>query len=150
MTNPLWAQSWFLAAMALAAAMAAYGAYRYRVVQVVKLERVRARISADLHDDIGASVSEIAVLSEVARACLDEAHLAARPLSEITSIAREVMDSMSDMVWVINPRYDHLSDLVARVRRFAGDTLGLHDITLLLSCPAELMPSEQLPSSSDC
>jgi signal transduction histidine kinase len=102
----------------------------------MKLERVRTRISADLHDDIGGSLSQIAVLSEVARARLHEADTgAAGPLAEITTISREVMDSMGDMVWVINPRYDHLSDLVARVRRFAGDTLGPRDIALQFRAP---------------
>jgi signal transduction histidine kinase len=52
------------------------------------------------------------------------------PLAEITTISREAMDSIGDMVWVINPRYDRLNDLVARVRRFAADILGSRDIEL--------------------
>jgi signal transduction histidine kinase len=134
--SPLWARWWFLAAMALTVGAGAYGAFRYRVVQLMKLERVRARISADLHDDIGASLSQIVVLSEVARAHLDDVHPAAvGTLAEITTISREVMDSMGDMVWVINPRYDHLNDLVARIRRFAGDILGSRDIGLQFQGP---------------
>jgi ligand-binding sensor domain-containing protein/signal transduction histidine kinase len=134
--KPLWARWWFLTAMALTAGAAAYGAFRYRVAQFMKLERVRARISADLHDDIGASLSEIVVLSEVARAHLDEVHPAVlAPLAEITTISREAMDSIGDMVWVINPMYDRLNDLVARVRRFAGDILGSRDIGLQFQGP---------------
>lgn len=134
--RPLWARWWFLAAMALAAGASAYGAFRYRVAQLMKLERVRARISADLHDDIGASLSQIVVLSEVASAHLDEAHPAAvGPLAEIAIISREVVDSIGDMVWVINPRYERLNDLVARVRRFAGDILGSRDISLQFHGP---------------
>jgi ligand-binding sensor domain-containing protein/signal transduction histidine kinase len=135
--KPLWAEWWFLAAMAMAAAAVACGTYHHRVAQLMKLERVRARISADLHDGIGASLSQIAILSEVARAQLDdEAHPAvAGPLAEITSISRDVINSMSDMVWVINPRYEHLSDLAARVRRFAGETLGPRDIALRFHGP---------------
>jgi signal transduction histidine kinase len=45
------------------------------------------------------------------------------------------MDSIGDMVWVINPRYDHLNDLVARVRRFAGDILGSRDTGLQFHRP---------------
>ena len=134
--KPLWARWWFLAAIMLAAGAAAYGAFRYRVAQLMELQHVRARISADLHDDIGASLSEIVVLSEVARAHLDEAHPAALgPLAEITTISREAMDSIGDMVWVINPRYDRLNDLVARVRRFSGDILGSYDIGLQFHGP---------------
>ena len=136
--KPLWAQWWFFAAMAITAVAVAYGTYRYRLAQFVKLEGVRARISADLHDDIGASLSQIAVLSEVARAVLDEeAHSAAAgPLAEITTISRDVISSMSDMVWVVNPRYDHLSDLTARIRRFAGEVLGPRDVDLRFHAPA--------------
>jgi signal transduction histidine kinase/ligand-binding sensor domain-containing protein len=134
--KPFWARWWFLAAMALTAGVAAYAAFRYRVAQLMKVERVRARISADLHDDIGASLSQIVVLSEVARAHLDGDHPAAvSPLAEIATISREVVDSMGDMVWIINPRYDHLNDLVARVRRFAGDILGSRDINLQFRGP---------------
>jgi ligand-binding sensor domain-containing protein/signal transduction histidine kinase len=134
--KPLWARWWFLLAMALTAGAAAYGAFRYRLAQLIELQHVRARISADLHDDVGASLSEIVILSEVARAHLDEAHPAALgPLAEITTISREAMDSIGDMVWVINPRYDRLNDLVARVRRFAGDILGARDIGLQFHGP---------------
>jgi ligand-binding sensor domain-containing protein/signal transduction histidine kinase len=134
--KPLWTRWWFLTAMALAVVAAAYGAFRYRVAQLMELEHVRTRISADLHDGIGASLSQIAVLSEMARADLGEAHsVAVGQLAEITTISREVMDSMGDTVWVINPRYDHLNDLVARVRRFAGDILGSRDISLQFHGP---------------
>jgi ligand-binding sensor domain-containing protein/signal transduction histidine kinase len=134
--KPVWAQWWFAAAIVLAAGATVCGAFRYRVAQLMKLERVRARISADLHDDIGASLSQIAVLSQVARARLDEAHpVASGPLAEITAISSEVMGSIGDMVWVINPSYDHLNDLAARVRRFAGDLLGARDIALQFNGP---------------
>jgi len=45
------------------------------------------------------------------------------------------MDSMSDMVWAINPKYNHLSDLVSRIRRFAEDILGPRDIALQFCVP---------------
>jgi signal transduction histidine kinase len=45
------------------------------------------------------------------------------------------MDSMSDMVWAINPKYDHLSDLVSRVRRCAGDILSARSIALQVRVP---------------
>ena len=52
---------------AIAATALVYAIYRYRVNQIIKLERVRTRIATDLHDDIGSSLSKIAILSEVVR-----------------------------------------------------------------------------------
>ncbi len=64
---PFW-RSWWFEALALAClASLVLAAHRYRVAQAVTLERMRTAIATDLHDDIGASLSQIAVLSEVAR-----------------------------------------------------------------------------------
>jgi len=133
---PVWARWWFQAAAVAALGLAGYGVHRLRVRQLLALERVRTHIAADLHDDIGASLSQIAILSEVARSRLDRTDSrAAGPLAEVASISGELVDSMSDMVWAINPKHDRLSDLVHRVRRFAGDLLGGRDIALRFQAP---------------
>src|SRR5205807_8273440 len=64
---PIWLRRWFLVLAAAATGLGAYTLHRYRLARVLELERVRLRIAVDLHDDIGASLSRIAVLSEVAR-----------------------------------------------------------------------------------
>ena len=53
----------------------------------------------------------------------------------IAETSREMVDSMSDIVWAINPNKDHLSDLVNRMRRFAGDVLEAKDIKYQLQIP---------------
>ena len=88
------------------------------------MERLRIRIATDLHDDIGSSLSQIAILSEVARRKIENAGLeTAGPLSDIAAVSGELVDSMSDIVWTINPKHDHLSNLEHRMRRFATDVL---------------------------
>jgi signal transduction histidine kinase len=114
-----------LAAFALSAAV--YTIYRYRVAQLLKLERVRTRIATDLHDDIGSSLSQIAILSEVVRQKVG-ANGVSEPLNLIANTSREMVDSMSDIVWAVNPNKDHLSDLVQRMRRFAEDVLDAKEI----------------------
>jgi signal transduction histidine kinase len=64
---PFWRTAWFLSVVALLLAAAAYALYRLRLAQLLRLERVRTRIAADLHDDIGASLSRIALQSELLR-----------------------------------------------------------------------------------
>ncbi len=81
------------------------------------------RIATDLHDDVGAGLSQIAILSEVARLGAAVEHGREEPLVRIGSIARELVDSMSDLVWSISPRKDRLHDLTGRMREVASDLL---------------------------
>jgi ligand-binding sensor domain-containing protein/signal transduction histidine kinase len=120
---PVWRTWWFLLACGASAAALILALHRYRVARAVAVANVRTRIATDLHDDIGASLSQIAVLSEVARRGAGNGRNGA-PLAEIAGISRELVDSMSDIVWAINPEHDRLSNLVYRMRRFATDLLG--------------------------
>jgi Y_Y_Y domain/Histidine kinase len=65
---PVWRRWWFEGLALAALTLMVYLLHRYRVSQAVSLERMRTAIATDLHDDIGASLSQIAILSEVARA----------------------------------------------------------------------------------
>lgn len=134
--RPLWQRWWFLTALALVISAAVYAFFRYCVARAVELERVRTRIATDLHDDIGASLSQIAILSEVAsqRAGTNGASVG-EPLQLIAGTSREMVDAMSDIVWAINPRKDHLSDLSQRMRRFASDILSARDIDFRFRAP---------------
>lgn len=96
---------------------------RAREERLAELETVRSRIATDLHDDIGASLTQIAVLSQVAQAKSTDA-AAAEPLLKISDVSNELVGTMSDIVWSINPAKDHVSDLTQRMRRFASDVLS--------------------------
>lgn len=126
--RPAWQRWWFLVLAALAISGIVYALYRYRLRRLLELERVRTRIATDLHDDIGSSLSQIAILSEVVRQKVGD-NGANEPLNLIADTSREMVDSMSDIVWAINPHKDHLSDLVQRMRRFASDILDAKDIS---------------------
>lgn len=131
---PVWQRWWFLLLAAFAISGIVYLIYRYRLKQLLELEKVRTRIATDLHDDIGASLSKIAILSEVvhqrvAPVAPDDAEIN-EPLEEIAGTSRELVDSMSDIVWAINPERDHLSDLIQRMRNLAGEMTELADIGL--------------------
>ncbi len=133
---PVYARWWFILLSGLLAGGIAFLLYRARVAQLLRVERVRARIATDLHDDIGASLSQMAIRAEVARqrttgvpGDLGEA------LEGIAETSRSLVDSMSDIVWAVNPEADSLSDLVHRMRRFAEDTLDAIDVELVFRAP---------------
>jgi ligand-binding sensor domain-containing protein len=122
---------WFLGACALGAGLAGWAGHRYRLRRVLETERVRTRIASDLHDDIGSSLSQIAILSEVARAQLGApAAPAAEPLARIGALSRESVDAMGDIVWALDPQKDRLTHLAQRMRRHADDVLSARGMEL--------------------
>jgi signal transduction histidine kinase len=125
----------FLAPAALLVALLAYGAFRYRLRALLEVERVRTSIATDLHDDIGSSLSKIAILSEVARR--DGGPASSRHLGTIADISRELVDSMSDIVWSVNPRRDSLLDLIQRMRAFATELFSAQGVALGFEAPAD-------------
>jgi len=134
---PIWQRWWFITIAVVLAGGGAYSFYRYRVAQLIELERVRTRIAADLHDDIGSSLSQISVLSEVLRKQLPTSEpRVSKNLSLINRVSQEALDSMSDIVWAINPQQDHLSDLVRKMRRVASEALPARDIEFTFNAPA--------------
>jgi signal transduction histidine kinase/ligand-binding sensor domain-containing protein len=155
---PIWARWWFivLAVLALAGCVwlwerararrlrhvlalqrAEQALNRSRAERLAEIERVRRRIATDLHDDIGSSLTQIAILSEVIRQRTGNngASDAAQPLEMIAAASRELVDSMSDIVWAINPEKDHLRDLSQRMRRFASDVFAAGNIKAALHFP---------------
>ena len=133
---PVYLRWWFIALAATVLGLGVYALYRYRVARLVELERVRTRIATDLHDDVGASLSLVAMLSEVARQQAARGDTKAlESLASIAAVARELIDSTSDIVWAVNPRKDRVSELITRMRRFASDALGSRDVLLRFVAP---------------
>ena len=110
---------------------------RSREERIIELEKVRTRIATDLHDDIGASLTQIAVLSEVAQSVTTGNGGSRDPLRKISEVSNELVGTMSDIVWSINPAKDHLSDLIQRMRRFAADLLSARAIGFQFGAPPQ-------------
>jgi ligand-binding sensor domain-containing protein/two-component sensor histidine kinase len=120
---------WFYGLVAAAIALSVWQFHKYRVKRALEIERIRTRIATDLHDDIGAGLSQIAILTEVARKDLQKPETPIR-LNQVMETAQELMESMSDIVWAVNPARDSAEDLVHRMRKFANDILSAGDTEL--------------------
>ncbi len=132
-----WKRPEVLAALSLGLLGVAFAFHRSRLKRVLAVERVRARVAKDLHDDVGSGLSEIAILSEVARQENGGGGAPAPALREIGDAARRLVDSMSDIVWSTDPRRDDVGSLLARVRHFAANTLESRGIAWTLDVPPE-------------
>jgi two-component sensor histidine kinase len=118
---PVWQRWWFLTLLGLGLAAGGLALHRFRVRQVVAMERIRRQIATDLHDDIGSGLSQVAILSEVVKR--DASGPGREVLTEVATLARTMREAMSDIVWAVDPRKDHLADLVQRMRQVTFNLL---------------------------
>ena len=134
---PVWTRWWFLTLCAIALALIGFVIARARLRHVLAIERIRTRIATDLHDDLGANLSRISILADVAtrRAAADQPHL--EQVTDIGRSARELVEVASDIVWSTDPRRDDLGSLLVRLRKFAGDVLEARNIAWMLTAPSE-------------
>ena len=130
-----WRRSWFLGLVTLAIVSGAASLHRYRLNHLLALERVRTRLATDLHDDLGAGLAEIAILSEVAKR--QELPRTMELLDGIADRARSLRESMTDIVWTVDPRQDCLADLVLRMRQTAFTMLESEERSVQFLAPCD-------------
>ncbi|MBK6827993.1 MAG: ATP-binding protein [Chitinophagaceae bacterium] len=127
--SPLWKRWWFILLTLLttfAIIWAVVRAYYLKKLAVQKaeagkqqaIEKERNRISRDMHDDLGSGLTKIAILSEVAKKQMPEPEKAKEQLEKISQSSRELVDSLQDIIWVLNPANDTLESLAAYIREY--------------------------------
>jgi signal transduction histidine kinase len=102
------------------------------------LERERARIAQDMHDDLGASLTRISLLSQTATtSCLTNPQTAARYLDQIHSSTHDLIRAMDEIVWAVNPRHDTLESLLNYLTRFGHEFLKTANIRCRMDLPVD-------------
>ncbi|MBC7936745.1 MAG: sensor histidine kinase [Rhizobacter sp.] len=109
---------------------------RNRLRQRMKELELRNQIAADLHDEVGSSLSSIHMLSQMATGKADVNEGQRSIMNKVSSNAKETMDKMSDIVWMIKPGDTQATDLAERMERFAKDICSSRNIELLLGLNA--------------
>jgi two-component sensor histidine kinase len=119
--TPFWQRWWFIALsilfFVLAVSLANYLIYQYKIRQALKLEKLRTKISTDLHDEIGTSLSSIAIFAGLIKR--DSGSIKKSDLLErIENTSRDLIDKMSDIVWAINPGNDKFEDALLKLKDY--------------------------------
>jgi ligand-binding sensor domain-containing protein/two-component sensor histidine kinase len=114
---PWWATWWFRAIVIIALIAIGYRIYRYRVNKILEMERLRVQIASDLHDDIGSALTRIAVHSEIIQTTTEKEKVSSAS-KRIGNMSREIITTLSDVVWSIDSRNDTVGDLIDRMRDF--------------------------------
>jgi len=122
-----------------------------RKIEALKREQAvhteRARIARDLHDDVGASLTQVALLSELAQGDLTtRPDRASNHINEIFTTAQDVTRALDEIVWAVNPAHDTLESFATFLGAFVQNYARSADLTARLDLPATL-PATALSSA---
>lgn len=107
-------------------ALLSFFVYNYFITrQKLKLQTLRNKIAIDLHDDVGSTLSSIALFSEIAQQQSKEAIPYLRTIGENS---RKMLEAMGDIVWTINPENDQFEKIILRMKSYAYELLGAKKI----------------------
>ncbi|OQP51338.1 hypothetical protein A4H97_27560 [Niastella yeongjuensis] len=129
---PYWRTAWFILLCVLLLVGILYAVYRYRINQLLRLQKVRNRIATDLHDDIGTTLTNISILSELSKKSVLQKEDASTFLDRIAEEVHNSSQALDDIVWSINTRNDTLAQTVARMRRYAAEVFDAANICYYL------------------
>ena len=118
---PFWQTWWFIGICVLFVGSLLYAFYRYRINQVKKMQRVRNRIATDLHDDIGSTLTNISILSELGNKNLQQPQQASKYLERIAEEVNASGQALDDIIWSVNSKNDTPEEMLVRMRRFAAE-----------------------------
>jgi len=113
---------WFLILAALTIIGGIYLILRRQLEQRLKVERLRTKLSSDLHDEMSGLLSGIAMQTDILQMQVKEDIVQER-LRRIGEVSRKAMAKMNDVIWSIDSRKDKMENLIERMREHADDIL---------------------------
>jgi signal transduction histidine kinase len=146
---PFWLTWWFLAASAGALlGMVVLTVHRVSTQRLQRqleqlrqqeaIERDRARIARDIHDQLGASLTQVALLGEMVETDKDLPEEVGHHARQISQTARETTRVLDEIVWTVNPSNDTLEGLINYVCKHAQEYLAVAGLRYRVEVPAQL------------
>lgn len=127
---PFYLTWWFITLFVCLILGVIYIIYRIRLAKLLEVQAIRNRISRDLHDDVGSTLSGISMYSKMAKDLAgqdDEKSL--ELLDSIGEKSRNTLNNMSDIVWSVNPENDSMERIIARMKGFASEHFDAGNIS---------------------
>ncbi|MCH6233630.1 tetratricopeptide repeat protein [Cognataquiflexum rubidum] len=137
---------YFVVAVFLLAIILAYLIFnRYQLSQKLKEQELRNQISSDLHDDLGSTLSSIDINSRIALLKIDDGNLVASQLQKIQENSKTILDSLSHIVWSINPSNDSVQKVISKMKDFASEVFESQGILYRFKSDEEDLESKINP-----
>jgi len=137
--SPFYHRWWFYALILILITLLSYLFIRVRTSRLIEIEKIRTRIASDLHDEIGSGLTHIAMLSEHSiretgegqrTDAPDDKFSSVRSMERIGKISRHLVDSMIDVIWAIDPKFDSLNDFILNFKAYANEICESKNIEL--------------------
>jgi signal transduction histidine kinase/ligand-binding sensor domain-containing protein len=105
------------------------------------IEHERARIARDLHDQLGANLTQVTLLGEMAEADKELPGEVEQHAQQICATARETTRSLDEIVWAVNPSNDTLESLANYACKYAQDYFAMAGVSYRAELPMQLPPA---------
>jgi ligand-binding sensor domain-containing protein/two-component sensor histidine kinase len=133
----------FILSCVLFLGLIAYGIFRYILNQQIRMERLRTKISSDLHDEVSGLLAGIAIQSDILKLKnKDKDQL--QKLRQIGEVSRKAISKMSDVIWSIDSRNDRVEDLLQRMKEHLHEVLEPKDIDYYIET-LRINPKSKIP-----
>lgn len=109
-----------------------------RLAQQNEIERDRIRIARDMHDEIGSKLARISYISELVRENEANSGRMTNQINAIAETSRDVLQSLDEIVWAVNPRNDTLQHLAAYLSQYAHDYFQSTSVNCTVKMPMNL------------
>lgn len=136
--------NWFYTLCVILVLCSGYLLFKYRLEQKLKMERIRTRLSSDLHDEVSGLLSGIAMQTDVLQMTVKDEQSRDR-IAHIGEVSRKALSKMSDVIWSIDSRKDKVEELVKRMQEHADEILTPLDIAYQIRVDKEIDQSHKLP-----
>jgi ligand-binding sensor domain-containing protein/signal transduction histidine kinase len=153
---PFWRTWWFMSLMALLALGWVIGIVHYFSTQRLQrqlegmrqqqaLEKERARIARDIHDQLGASMTQVSLLGEMVESDKDDPNEVEAHARQISQTARDTSRVLDEIVWTVNPSNDTLEGLINYICKYAQEYFAVAELRYRLDVPSQLPATEISP-----
>lgn len=128
---PWYQRTWVYLIFLLVTAGIIYLIYLYKLKQIKRIEGIRSKLSRDLHDDIGSTLSSINILSNTAyrHVASNQQEKVSTTLQKISERSQRLLLNMNDIIWNIKPENDSLDEMLSRMRSYASTMFEARNIT---------------------
>ena len=131
--DPYYQRPAFWMAIMLVMTLVFYYLHQYRLRSMLQVERTRTQIAMDLHDDIGSSLTSLSFMSNLAWQRTEDQtpkEEISPLLKEMGSMSSELVDSMLDIVWSVDPKQDSVGSVISRLQAFFQRVHGASEFSV--------------------